>query len=104
MHGRTTPRSAAITVFVAISFIWTLALAVSPGWHEQIHSDANRVEHSCAVTLVASGNYDQAAPPPSFSCPAPALPFTIVSALIPQWVQSPFLGARIFEHAPPAVS
>jgi hypothetical protein len=32
----------------------------------------------------------------------PAVQFSKIPALTPCWVQSPFLGARIFEHAPPA--
>ncbi len=30
--------------------------------------------------------------------------FSPISALTPQWVESPFLVASIFEHAPPAHS
>jgi len=32
----------------------------------------------------------------------PSVHFSKIPALTPQWVESPFLGACIFEHAPPA--
>jgi hypothetical protein len=94
-------RALAVTV-VSAAFLWTLLLGVSPQLHSRIHADANRAEHSCAVTLVAAGSYDHAAHPPLISAPFPAPQFSKIPALIPCWVQSPFLGACIFEHAPPA--
>jgi hypothetical protein len=96
-HGRP---SIAICVFAA--FVWALALSVSPQLHHRFHADANRVEHSCAATMIASGNYDHAAHPPLVSAPLPSIHFSKIPALTPQWVESPFLGASIFEHAPPA--
>jgi hypothetical protein len=52
--------------------------------------------------MIASGNYDHAAHPPLMSAPAPSVHFSKIPALTPHWVESPFLGASIFEHAPPA--
>src|SRR5438128_11396117 len=95
-HGR-----ACIAVCISAAFLWALALSASPQLHQRIHPDANRVEHSCAVTMIASGSYDHAAHPPLVSAPIPVLHFPQIPALTPQWVQSPFLGARFFEHAPP---
>jgi hypothetical protein len=54
------------------------------------------------VTMIASGSYNHAAHPPLVSAPIPPVQFSTILALIPCWVQSPFLGACIFEHAPPA--
>ena len=51
---------------------------------------------------VASGSYDHTAQVPLVSAPVPAVHFSKIPALTPLWVQSPFLGACIFEHAPPA--
>ena len=96
-HGR-----AFFAVFVSAALLWALALSASPQWHQRLHKDANRVEHNCAVTMIASGSYDHAAHAPLVSAPVPALQFSDIPALTPCWVQSPFLGARIFEHAPPA--
>jgi hypothetical protein len=52
--------------------------------------------------MIASGNYDHAANPPLISAPAPSVHFSKIPALTPHWVESLFLGASIFEHAPPA--
>src|SRR5947207_13866317 len=88
--------------FISTAFFWTLALSVCPQLHQFVHADANRVEHSCAATMIASGSYDHAAHPPLVTAVAPASEFSKIPALRPCWVQSPFLGACIFEHAPPA--
>ncbi|SRR6266542_3705392 len=101
--ARSTNRGRAfIAISVFAGFLWALALSASPQLHQRIHKDANRVEHNCAATMIASGNYDHAAHPPLVSAPAPSVQFSKIPALTPQWVESPFLGARIFEHAPPA--
>jgi hypothetical protein len=96
-HGRT---FVATCVFAA--FVWALALSVSPQLHQRVHADASRIEHSCAVTAIASGNCEHAPHPPLVGAPVPAVQFSKVPALNPLWVQSVFLGACIFEHAPPA--
>jgi len=88
-------------VFVSAAFLWSLALSVSPQLHERVHPDANRADHNCAVTLIAAGNYNHSAHAPLVSAPVPAVQFFKIPALTPQWVESPFLGASIFEHAPP---
>jgi hypothetical protein len=93
-----------VATFVAAGFLWALALSVSPQLHERIHPDANRIEHTCAVTFVASGSYDHAPQPPVVSAPAPAVQFSKITALTLQWVESSFLSARIFEHAPPVLA
>lgn len=98
------PRSVFVAAFVSAAFLWSLALSASPQLHERFHPDANRVEHICAVTFVASGSYDHGAPAPLVSAPALAIHFSIIPTLDPQWVQSPFLGGHIFEHAPPVNS
>src|SRR5438876_2952500 len=93
-----------VAAFVSVAFLCALALSASPQLHQRVHKDANRAEHTCAVTMIASGNYDHVAHSPLVSAPAPAVQFSKIPALSPCWVQSPFLGARIFEHAPPAHS
>src|SRR5436309_5451320 len=92
-----------VAAFVSAAFLCALALSASPQLHQRVHKDANRAEHNCAVTMIASGSYNHAAHAPLVSAPAPTVQFSKIPALIPRWVQSPFLGARIFEHAPPAV-
>lgn len=91
-----------IAVWLCASLLLTLALSVMPQWHELIHADAKAPRHECAVTLARSGNYQQAAP--LVAVPVPVLQFCFVPALHPVWVASPFSGARILEHAPPALA
>jgi hypothetical protein len=91
-----------IASWVCVAFLSALALNASPRWHELVHPDAKIAQHECAVTLIGSGSYQQTAPAPLVIAPVPALHFSFIPALRPVWVASPFLGARIFEHAPPA--
>jgi hypothetical protein len=92
---------ASVAIFATAAFLWTLTLSVSPQLHERVHPDANRVEHTCAVTFVASGSYDHTPLALLISAPVPLGAFDI-PALSPRWVQSIFLVAAVFEHAPPA--
>ena len=105
----TFPRSinherAFVAGLLSAAFLWALALSVSPQLHQRVHKDANRVEHNCAATMISSGSYDHAAHPPLVGTPVPSVHFSKIPALTPQWVESRFLGASIFEHAPPARS
>jgi hypothetical protein len=94
-------RRAFVAVCVFAAFLWALALSASPQLHQRVHSDANRVEHNCAATMIASGSYNYAAHVSLVTAPIPAHQFSKIPALIPCWVKSPFLSACIFEHAPP---
>jgi hypothetical protein len=89
------------SVFAA--FFWTLALNGSPQLHHRVHADAKRVEHSCAVTLIASGSYEHAAHPPLVSAPQSETGFAETAVLNSVWVQPVFLCAHIFAHGPPVV-
>jgi hypothetical protein len=89
-----------IAALLSAAFLWALALSVSPRLHERLHADANRVDHTCAVTFVSSGSYDHSIAPPPIPAPAP-VEFSNVATLHSHWVPSFFLSARIFEHAPP---
>jgi hypothetical protein len=105
----TTPRSqnrvlGSAATFAAAIFLWSLALSASPQLHKAIHPDANQPGHTCAVTLVASGSFTHSAAVPLVSAPVPVVQFSTIPALTPQWVESPFLGASVFEHAPPALA
>ena len=92
---------ALIAIFVSTAFLCALALSASPQLHQRVHKDASRAEHNCVATMIASGNYDHASHPPLVTAPVAAPQFSKTPALTPCWVQSPFLGASIFEHAPP---
>jgi hypothetical protein len=96
-------RRAFVAALVSAAFFWTLVLSVSPQLHQRIHADANRADHTCAVTLIATGNYDHAAHPPLIRAPQPSVQFSKIAALSSTWVQPLFLSAHIFAHAPPAV-
>jgi len=101
--ARSTNRGrASIAICISTAFLWALALSASPQLHQRVHKDANRAEHNCAATMIVSGSYDHAANPPLIGASAPAPQFPSIPVLTSCWVQSPFLGACIFEHAPPA--
>jgi hypothetical protein len=91
-----------IVTLISAAFFWALALSASPQLHQRVHPEANRAEHNCAATMITSGNYDHIAHSPLIGAPVPSVQFSTIPALTPCWVQSPFLGACIFEHAPPA--
>jgi hypothetical protein len=93
---------ASVAVFVSAAFLWMLVLGSSPRLHAHVHSEANRIEHTCAVTFVTSGSYSYSGHAPLLSAPVPAARFSKIPALHRFWVQPLFLSARIFEHAPPA--
>ncbi|PYK63938.1 MAG: hypothetical protein DME50_16300 [Verrucomicrobia bacterium] len=64
---------AIIAAFVSVGFFWALALSASPQLHQRVHKDANRAEHNCAVTMIASGSYDHATLSPLVSAPVPSI-------------------------------
>ena len=95
---------AVVPVLLLAAFLWALALSASPQLHARIHADANRAEHTCAVTFIASGNYEHAAPPPLVSAPELASQFSKMPMLNSIWVRPLFLCAHLFAHAPPALA
>ena len=90
-----------ILLLVAAAIVLMLGLSVAPNLHERLHPTAASL-HECAVTLIASGSCHHTVAPPLVIAPATAVQFSKVLALDSIWVAAPFLGARIFEHAPPA--
>jgi len=92
---------ASVAVITFAAFLWTLTLSASPQLHERVHKDANRVEHSCAVTFIGSGKVDHSPVALIISRPGPIDEFKIPE-LKPRWIESLFLIAAVFEHAPPA--
>ena len=92
------------TLLLLAAAIWLmLGLSVAPNLHERLHPTAASL-HECAVTLIASGSCHHTVAAPLVIAPATAVQFSKVLALDSIWVAAPFLGARIFEHAPPARS
>jgi hypothetical protein len=90
-------------VFVFAAFLWTITLSVSPQLHARIHADANRVEHACAVTFIAAGQYNHSHAPITVSGGVNDAPLGIVPEVSAPWTKSAFLSASTFERAPPAV-
>jgi hypothetical protein len=95
--------SVTTVLVLAAAIVLMLGLSVAPNLHERLHPTAASL-HECAVTLIASGSCHYNAATPLMIAPTPALHLSKIPALSPQWVESPFLAARIFEHAPPAHS
>jgi hypothetical protein len=85
------------------AFSWTLLVSVSPRLHGCIHGDANRSDHVCAITLIASGSYEHGAQPPVISPPQFNVRFAESAELTSTWVKPLFLSAHIFAHAPPVL-
>jgi len=85
------------------AFSWTLLVSVSPRLHRCIHGDANRSDHVCAITLIASGSYEYGAQPPIISPPQFDVRFAASAELMSTWVKPLFLNAHIFAHAPPGL-
>ncbi|HEY4283588.1 MAG TPA: hypothetical protein VGM62_11040 [Chthoniobacterales bacterium] len=95
-------RRSAVHAGLIVSFVFALALSVSPSLHERFHPDAKQAQHECAVTIVANGNYHHAASPLVIAVPVPAMELATLTIPSSVWVPSPFLEASVFEHGPPA--
>src|SRR5438876_7502617 len=103
MKSSTTVRPS-VAIFASAAFLWMLVLGVSPQLHSRVHSDANRVEHTCAVTLTTSGNYTHSPQALVIGVPVAFSEFSGIPALNLVWVQPLLFGVHIFAHAPPAYS
>jgi hypothetical protein len=90
------------SLLIVAAFLFANILCAAPRLHEKIHKPS--ANHECAVTLIGSGKYEQSDAPPLIFAPQPAAQFSKVPALNSIWVAAPFLGASVFEHAPPALS
>jgi hypothetical protein len=95
--------SATTVLVLATAIVLTLGFSVAPNLHERLHPTGASL-HECAVTLIAFGSCHYNAAPPLMIAPTMALHLSKIPALNPQWIESPFLKASVFEHAPPAPS
>jgi hypothetical protein len=95
---------ALVAAVLFAAFSWTLVVSVSPRLHGCIHAGANRSDHVCAITLIASGSYEQADQPPLINAPQFDVCFAATASLTTVWVKPLFLNAHIFAHAPPGRS
>jgi hypothetical protein len=94
---------ALVAAVLFAAFSWTLLVSISPRLHGCIHADANRIDHVCAITLIASGSYEHAGQPPPISVPQFDVCFPATVSLSPTWVKPLFLNAHVFAHAPPTL-
>lgn len=97
---RNSTARAFVATLALAGFLSALALSASPQLHERLHPDANRGSHSCAVTLIASGNVEHSPATVLISAPASVGEFKALE-LNSHWVEPLFLLAAVFEHAPP---
>jgi hypothetical protein len=93
----------ATVLVLAGSIVLMLGLSVAPNLHERLHPTAAPL-HECAVTLIASGCCHHTVAAPLVIAPATPVQSSKIPALNAIWVAPPFLGACIFEHAPPSHS
>ena len=84
-------------------FLFTLILCAIPQLHERIHASSGAANHECAVTLLASGNY-QHSPTVTISVAPAVPPATFAYACTGFQLVSAHLDFSLLEHAPPAVS
>jgi|ERR1051326_3642081 hypothetical protein len=96
-------RRRAVCLSLIGAFLFGIALSDLPQLHERLHPDANQPQHQCAVSLIASGNYEHVAAAPVIESPIASAKFS-VPALTSIRVAPLFLSARIFEHAPPVLA
>ena len=94
--------NSASALAILTAFLFANVLCAAPRLHEKIHGTAPN--HECVVTLIASGKCENSDTPPLILAPQPTVQFSTIRSLNPIWVAAPFLGASIFEHAPPALS
>jgi hypothetical protein len=96
-------RRAAIALAALSAFLLAFVLSAAPALHEHFHFDAAHPQHECAIAVVESG-IECGDAPLTTAAPEAVLLLPNVKALHPVWVPALFSGARVFEHAPPALS
>lgn len=94
---------AAAALAALSAFLFTLVLGSAPALHEYFHADAGDPRHECAITVAEAGS-ELVESGPATSLPRPAVGFCKLPSLSPVWVPALHSCARVFEHAPPALS
>src|SRR5438309_6857279 len=94
----------ALGCLLIANLLIVVVLAASPQLHHLLHQDADRCEHECAITVMLSGGSDGSSGPQVFDAGAILL---TAHQFLPEMhshdVAPLFLGAHVFEHAPPLV-
>jgi hypothetical protein len=92
----------AVVYLLIAHLLVAVALAASPQLHQLFHHDADHSTHECVVTLMISGGSD-GSPAPQVLEAGAILPtsFNFFPDAHSPDVTALFLGAYVFEHAPP---
>jgi hypothetical protein len=101
--GKSTAFRAAVAASCIGAFLFAFVLSAIPQLHEEIHSASSAPNHECAVTLLASGNY-QHTTAAAISVVPPVPPTAFAHALARFHFVTAHLEFSLLEHAPPAVS
>jgi hypothetical protein len=101
--GKRTVFRALVTAGCIAALLLAVVLSAIPQLHEEIHAASAAANHECAVTLLASGNY-QHTPSAAISVAPPVPPTAFAHALTGFHFVSAHLEFSLLEHAPPAIS
>ena len=98
----TAARLALVGAIIA-GLLLTLVLVAVPHLHARLHHDADHQEHTCLVTILQSGGFDEA---PIVTMAVVPMAEMIATAPVREVknAESFFLSCRVLEHAPPFVS
>ena len=92
-----------VSLAALIAFFLALVLGAAPALHASIHTDAGVPQHECAITVLEAAT-QLADSAPVLAEPQPATRCSSAATFHSVWVATPFSHARVFEHAPPALS
>ena len=97
------PSRAAVALAAFSAFLLAFVLSAAPALHGHLHSDAAHPQHECAITIVETG-IESGDAPLAVAAPQTISLLSEVAPLHPVWLPALFQNARVFEHAPPALS
>jgi hypothetical protein len=101
-QGRLAMRRTLAGSGLLIALFCAVALSVSPQLHERVHPDASGVNHTCVVTMFASGSCEHTTGASiAIAAPAPCAPDFLPARLS---IFTAPVESSILEHAPPANS
>ncbi len=101
---RIRPTRVGVAALLIQALLFALFLSLAPQMHHRIHSDAQQSEHECVVTLITHGKCENFVSPPLVEPAIIPISAEQVSSIDVVFVAPQFLGGRILEHAPPALS
>ena len=86
---------------ILAGLVFALLLAAFPALHDQLHAESEGAQHECLATVLHFGLGSGPETPPALVIELG--PLVGIGPIIPQSpsVESVFLSACVFEHAPP---